>query len=102
MRITATYKDAQGDRATAELEAVAFYSFDDMYVHVGTSTEYGQLGENAVLHLRSNFAFQVYSYVVSFVLTCFQSVLIMDIANRSGGVERFGHLWWHGESSASD
>ncbi|XP_059351436.1 CD109 antigen-like [Daphnia carinata] len=64
MRITATYKDEQGDEATAELEAVAFYSHNDMYVHVATSTEYGQLGENAVLHLRSNFGFQLYSYVV--------------------------------------
>jgi hypothetical protein len=28
--------------------------------HVGTSTEPGRLGENAVIHLRSNFGFQVY------------------------------------------
>lgn len=66
MRITAHYKDAEGDQATTELRAVAFYSSNDMYVHVSSSTEHGRLGENAVFHLRSNFAFQTYSYVVSY------------------------------------
>jgi hypothetical protein len=65
MRISATYKDGDGDKATAELQAVLFYSAKEMYAHVETSTEYGQLGENVVIHLRSNFGFQVYSYVVS-------------------------------------
>ncbi|XP_046648840.1 CD109 antigen-like [Daphnia pulicaria] len=64
MRISATYKDGDGDKATAELQAVLFYSAKEMYAHVETSTEYGQLGENVVIHLRSNFGFQVYSYVV--------------------------------------
>jgi hypothetical protein len=65
IKITATYKDGEGDKATAEMRAVAFYSANEMYVHVGTSTEQGRLGENAVIHLRSNFGFQVYNYVVS-------------------------------------
>ncbi len=65
MRISATYKDGDDDKATAELQAVLFYSAKEMYAHVETSTEYGQLGENVVIHLRSNFGFQVYSYVVS-------------------------------------
>lgn len=65
LRITATYKDGEGDKVSAEMRAVAFYSANDMYVHVATSTEQGRLGENAVIHLRSNFGFQVYSYVVS-------------------------------------
>jgi hypothetical protein len=65
IKMTATYKDEEGDKATAEMRAVAFYSPNEMYVHVGTSTEQGRLGENAVIHLRSNFGFQVYSYVVS-------------------------------------
>ena len=68
MRISATYKDGDGDKATAELQAVLFYSAKEMYAHVETSTEYGQLGENVVIHLRSNFGFQVYSYVVSSTL----------------------------------
>ena len=65
MRISATYKDGEDDKVTAELQAVAFYSAQEMYVHVETSTEYGQLGEYVVIHLRSNFAFHVFSYVVS-------------------------------------
>uniref|UniRef100_A0A0P4XT60 Macroglobulin complement-related protein n=1 Tax=Daphnia magna TaxID=35525 RepID=A0A0P4XT60_9CRUS len=64
LRITATYKDGEGDKVSAEMRAVAFYSANDMYVHVATSTEQGRLGENAVIHLRSNFGLQVYSYVV--------------------------------------
>nr|CAH0103527.1 unnamed protein product [Daphnia galeata] len=64
IKMTATYKDEEGDKATAEMRAVAFYSPNEMYIHVGTSTEKGRLGENAVIHLRSNFEFQVYSYVV--------------------------------------
>ncbi len=65
IRISATYKDGDGDKATAELQAITFYSAKEMYVHVETSTEYGQIGEYVVIHLRSNFGFQVYSYVVS-------------------------------------
>ena len=66
MRVSATYKDGEDDKVTAELQAVAyFYSAKEMYVHVETSTEYGQLGEYVVIHLRSNFAFHVFSYVVS-------------------------------------
>jgi hypothetical protein len=71
IKMTATYKDEEGDKATAEMRAVAFYSPNEMYVHVGTSTEQGRLGENAVIHLRSNFGFQVYSYVVSLPGNCF-------------------------------
>nr|CAH0107441.1 unnamed protein product [Daphnia galeata] len=66
MRVSATYKDGEDDKDTAELQAVAyFYSAKEMYVHVETSTEYGQLGENVVIiHLRSYLAFHVSSYVV--------------------------------------
>ena len=92
MRISATYKDGQGDKATAELMAVAFYSANEMYVHVGTSTEQGRLGENAVIHLRSNFGFQVYSYVVSCRCVIHLIPLIKFKFDLADCVQRFGHL----------
>ncbi len=79
LKIAATYKDGDGDKADAELRAMAFYSSNEMYVSVATSTEQGRLGENAILHLRSNFAFQVYSYVVSFSLI----LLIFNLLNNN-------------------
>ena len=78
MKISATYKDVDGDKVDAELRGVAFYSTNEMYVNVVTSTEQGRLGENAIFHLRSNFAFQVYSYVVSIyskLIICFRCLL---------------------------
>lgn len=66
MRITATYKDGEGDQVTVEQSAVVFYSVGDFYIHVATSTNEGILGQYAVFHLRSNFPFQNYNYVVSF------------------------------------
>lgn len=64
MKISATYKDEDDDKVDAELRGVAFYSANEMYVNVVASTEQGRIGENVVFHLRSNFAFQFYSYVV--------------------------------------
>ena len=84
MRISATYKDGEDDKVTAELQAVAFYSAKEMYVHVETSTEYGQLGEYVVIHLRSNFAFHVYSYVVSLPesIVSWNFVVNLNLASR--------------------
>jgi hypothetical protein len=93
MRISATYKDGEEDKATAELRAVAFYSAKEMYVHVETSTEYGQLGENVVIHLRSNFGFQVYSYVVSSfvkILCSWNFVYAQKMYDFPGSIQRFG------------
>ena len=64
LKITAYYKDEEGDQVSVEQQAVAFYSLGDFFVHVSTSTEEGLLGHFATIHLRSNFAFQDYSYVV--------------------------------------
>lgn len=63
--MTAFYKDDEGDQVTAEQQAVAFYSVGDFFVHVSTSTQEGLLDNYATIHLRSNFAFHDYSYVVS-------------------------------------
>ena len=71
MKISATYKDGDGDNVVTELRGISFYSANEMYVNVASSTEQGQLGENAIFHLRSNFAFQVYSYVVSIFMPNF-------------------------------
>lgn len=68
MKITAFYKDNEGDEVSIEQRAIAFYSVGDFHVHVATSTDEGLLGHNAIIHLRSNFAFQDFNYVVS--LTC--------------------------------
>ena len=68
MRITAYYKDEDGDQVSTEMRAVAFYSSRDFHAHVSTSTEQGAVGENAILHLRSNFGFQSFSYVVCYFL----------------------------------
>lgn len=68
MRITAYYKDEDGDQVSTEMRAVAFYSSRDFHVHVSTSTEQGAVGENVILHLRSNFGFQSFSYVVCYFL----------------------------------
>lgn len=64
MKITAHYKDDEFDVTTAELQAVAFYSTRDFHIHVSTSTEQAELNEFAVFHLKSNFHFQDFSYVV--------------------------------------
>ena len=95
IKMTATYKDEEGDKATAEMRAVAFYSPNEMYVHVGTSTEQGRLDENAVIHLRSNFGFQVYSYVVSsfhLKIRLFLGIIKKTSISfwNPGGVERSG------------
>lgn len=65
MRITAFYSDEDGDKAEAALQSVSFYSETEVYAHLTSSTEYGAIGHNAIFHLKSNFAFQFYSYVVS-------------------------------------
>jgi len=65
MRITAYYRDEDFDEATAELQAVAFYSTRDFHIHVSTSTLQAEINEFAVFHLKSNFHFQSFSYVVS-------------------------------------
>lgn len=65
IKITAIYKDGEGDGVSVEQRVVLFYSVGDFHVHVSTSTEEGLLGHNAVMHLKSNFAFQDYNYVVS-------------------------------------
>ena len=67
MKITAYYKDGDGDQVSTEQQVVAFYSVGDFYVNEATSTEEGLLGHNAVIHLKSNFDFQDYSYVVSVI-----------------------------------
>ena len=66
LKITAYYKDEEGDQVSVEQQSVAFYTMSDFFVHVSTSTEQGLLGHYATIHLRSNFNFQDYSYVVSF------------------------------------
>lgn len=68
MRITAFYKDDEGDQVNTEQQVVAFYSVGDFHVDVATSTDEGLLGEHAIFHLRSNFRFQDFSYVVSLLL----------------------------------
>ena len=65
LRIAAVYEDDSGDQASAELNAVAYYSPQEMYVQVHSSTDEGRIGESAVLHLKSNFGFESYQYVVS-------------------------------------
>lgn len=65
MKVMAHYKDEEGDQVTTEIDAVPFYSPNDFYVHVTTSTNQGELGNYAVFHLRSNFAFNSLNYVVS-------------------------------------
>ena len=98
--ISATYKDGEDDKVTAELQAVAyFYSAKEMYVHVETSTEYGQLGENVVIiHLRSYLAFHVSSYVVSYlsISSKFPEILFIFLRKCkffifAGRVKRSGH-----------
>ena len=65
MRITAYYSDEDGDKAETTLQAVSFYSESEVYVHLTSSTEYGAIGHNAIFHMKSNVAFQFYSYVVT-------------------------------------
>ena len=65
MRITAYYRDEDFDVATAELQAVAFYSTRDFHIHVSTSTLQAEINEFTVFHLKSNFHFQNFNYVVS-------------------------------------
>jgi len=60
LKITAFYKDDEGDQVSVDQQAVAFYSLGDFFVHVSTSTDEGLLGHFATIHLRSNFAFQDY------------------------------------------
>ena len=71
MRITAQYSDDQGDTTSAELQSVAFYSSPassgrggDFHVHISTSTRQGAVSENAIFHLRANFAFNSFSFSV--------------------------------------
>lgn len=69
MKITAYYRDEDFDVATAELPAVAFYSTRDFHIQVSTSTLQAEINEFAVFHLKSNFHFQDFNYVVSKNLT---------------------------------
>ena len=66
MRITAQYRDEAGDDATALLQTVAFYSGGgSFHAHLSTSTKpRAIIGHNAIFHLRTNFPFSTYSYVI--------------------------------------
>ena len=71
MKITAFYSDDQGESTNAELQAVAFYAAPasnarggDFHVHISTSTRQGAVSENAIFHLRANFAFNSFSFSV--------------------------------------
>ena len=64
MKITAHYRDEEGDQVSTEMRAVPFYSPRDFHAHLSCSTEQGAVGENVIFHLRTNFGYQSFSYVV--------------------------------------
>ena len=79
IKMTAQYRDEEFDVTTAELQAVAFYSTRDFHIHVSTSTEQAELNEFAVFHMKSNFHFQDFSYVVRKLPYMFNSFLYIKI-----------------------
>lgn len=78
LKVTATYTDDVGDQVTAELQAVPFYSPREFYVHVTTSTEPAKLNEYTVFHLKTDFHFETFNYVVSFI------VIFMTLSDTNG------------------
>lgn len=94
MTVVAVYEDGDGDEARAELKAVAYSSTQAMYAQISTSTTQGAVGHNAVLHLKSNFFFEVFQYVVSdggkcahlFDPACYDGLLFVLLQILSKGV----------------
>ena len=75
MKIQATYQDENGDEASAELQAVPYYSPQETFLYVYSSTEQGRIGESAIFHVKSNHAFERFQYVVSRQLYCNNSII---------------------------
>ncbi|RZF41336.1 hypothetical protein LSTR_LSTR000050 [Laodelphax striatellus] len=64
MRISASYKDANGDRTTAELLLLAHYSPLNHHIKVDTSTSQPKVGEYIIFHVQSNFFMETFNYII--------------------------------------
>ncbi|XP_043245415.1 CD109 antigen-like [Amphibalanus amphitrite] len=62
--LTAQYEDEEGGRATATMDLLPYYSLEERYISVETSTERAGVGQYVVLHVRASFQMERFAYVV--------------------------------------
>lgn len=64
MKISADFKDIEGERAHADLLLLSHFSPTNRHIKVHTSTKDAKVGEYIILHIQSNFYMETFSYVV--------------------------------------
>ncbi|XP_052865238.1 CD109 antigen [Anopheles cruzii] len=83
MRLTATYEDPFGERATTELLLLSHFSPKNHNIKVYTSTTDPKVGEYITLHVQSNFYLKAFDYLVMSK----GIILITGHENMDGGVK---------------
>jgi hypothetical protein len=59
------FRDANGDTIrTQELRAYATHSPSERLIHISTSTKQPKVGEYIIFHVRANYYFELFSYVI--------------------------------------
>lgn len=64
MRITASFKDPEGERTSADLLLLSHYSPMNHHIKVSTSTVNAKVGEYIIFHVQSNFFMETFHYIV--------------------------------------
>ncbi|XP_075216528.1 macroglobulin complement-related [Lycorma delicatula] len=64
MRITASFKDKEGERITTDLLLLSHYSPLNHHVKVSTSTVNAKVGEYIIFHVQSNFFMESFNYLI--------------------------------------
>ncbi|XP_042213472.1 CD109 antigen-like [Homarus americanus] len=64
LTLTASYQDDLGSIASANAQAIAFYSSKKQYIGVETSSKGVTVGEFVVFHVRSNFNIDSFHYLI--------------------------------------
>ncbi|KAG8228773.1 hypothetical protein J437_LFUL007766 [Ladona fulva] len=64
LRLSAYFKDGEGDRANTEMTAYAHYSPSDRQIKISTSTRNAKVGEYVILHVQSNYYLESFEYIV--------------------------------------
>ncbi|XP_014293821.1 CD109 antigen [Halyomorpha halys] len=64
MRIYASFKDGEGERAQTELLLFSHYSPSNRHIKVSTTTKDAKVGEYIIFHVQSNFFMESFDYLV--------------------------------------
>nr|BAR45625.1 macroglobulin complement-related 1 [Scolopendra japonica] len=62
--IRAAYSDIQGDRVSADISLIGYYSYRRRYIHVYTSTNKPKMGDYLIFHVRNNFYMESFYFLI--------------------------------------